>query len=369
MMYDYLIVGAGLFGSVCAYELQKAGFSVCVVDRRPRIGGNVYTETYNDIVIHRYGAHIFRTNDDQIWQYVNKFAEFRPFINSPIAIYKDEVYNLPFNMNTFNKLWGVKTPEEALEVIRRQQVPIKSPKNLEEFVLSTVGRDIYEKLIKGYTEKQWNRPCTELSPDIIKRIPLRFTYDNNYSANCKYQGIPIGGYTNIISQLLKNVEVKLGIEGKTFVRTYSSTVGKIIYSGCIDEFFEYSLGKLEYRSLRFVDDVLPINNYQGNAVVNYTDVDVPYTRIIEHKHFEAKDVSGTIITREYPATQGEPFYPVINATTKDLYNKYVNMAKKVTPKISFVGRLGSYQYVDMDETIDNALQLSAKLIAENKGGK
>ncbi|MBR1477883.1 MAG: UDP-galactopyranose mutase [Lachnospiraceae bacterium] len=364
MKYDYLIVGTGLFGSVFAYEMNKKGKKCICIDRRSHIGGNIYTEEKNGIQVHRYGAHIFHTSDKRIWEYVNRFAEFNNYINSPVAVYKNELYNLPFNMNTFSKMWGIRTPAEAMEKIEEQKKEshIEEPKNLEEQALSLIGRDVYEKLVKGYTEKQWGRDCTELPAFIIKRLPVRFTYDNNYFTD-RYQGIPIGGYTQIIEKLLDGIEVKLETDYKNFIAPGENEYGKILYTGMIDEFFDCQLGELQYRSLRFDTEVLSdVDNYQGNAVVNYTEREVPYTRIIEHKHFEFGKGNGTIITREYPATwnQGdEPYYPINDVKNSELYEKYTELSKK-EKNVLFGGRLGQYKYYDMDKVIAAALDMAER---------
>ncbi len=356
-MYDYLIVGAGFFGAVFAREMTDNGKKCLVIDRRPHIGGNCYTEQIEGINVHKYGAHIFHTSDEEIWEYINRFGNFNSFINSPVAIYKDELYNLPFNMNTFSKMWRVRTPAEAKKKIAEQisELCITEPQNLEEQALSLVGKDVYEKLVKGYTEKQWGRPCNELPAYIIKRLPLRFTYDNNYF-NDKYQGIPENGYTAVFEALLEGIDVRLGtdyndIKGENIAR-------KIVYCGCIDEFFGYALGELEYRSLRFENETLNTDNYQGNAVVNYTSADVPYTRIIEHKHFDHRDQEKTVITREYPAEWhrgNEPYYPITDEKNNTLYARYEEMAKQY-PNVIFGGRLGKYRYYDMDKVIRAALE-------------
>lgn len=378
MQYDYLIVGAGLFGAVCARELTKRGKTCLVIDRREHVAGNIYTENVRGINVHRYGAHIFHTSDKEVWNYVNQFAEFNNYINSPIARYKNELYNLPFNMNTFSKMWGVVTPEEAKAVIAKQvkEAGITEPKNLEEQALSLGGRDIYEKLIKEYTEKQWGRPCTELPAFIIKRLPFRFVYDNNYF-NDRYQGIPIGGYTKLVEKMLSGVKVVLNCDFKSAVseengifRMGEDTFQNLIYTGMIDEYFGYCYGPLQYRSLRFeTEELWDCDNYQGNAVVNYTSHEVAFTRIIEHKHFEfGKDengnpVKGTIITREYPQTweKGmEPYYPVNNGETAALYAKYQEKAAE-KKNITFGGRLGMYKYFDMDKVIRAALDTVAKM--------
>ena len=357
-MYDYLIVGAGLYGSVFAYEAHRHGKSCLVIDRRPHIGGNVYTENISGINVHRYGAHIFHTSSKAVWEYINQFAEFNSYINSPIAVYKNELYNLPFNMNTFSKIWGVKTPDEAKEKIEQQvkKLNIAEPKNLEEKALALVGEDIYEKLIKGYTEKQWGRKCTELPPFIIERLPLRFTFDNNYF-NDRYQGIPIGGYTQIIAQMLENADVKLSTDYFDFINGNAHIAGKTVYTGAIDEFFGHRLGRLQYRSVRFETRELPTANYQGNAVINYTDNETPYTRSIEHKHFEFGAQQTTVVSWEYPSEwnmDGEPCYPINNDINSRLLEKYKELAKAYG-NVIFGGRLGDYRYYDMDETIESAL--------------
>lgn len=363
MKYDYLIVGAGLFGAVFAHEAGKKGKKCLVVDRRNHIGGNIYTEEIEGIQVHRYGAHIFHTSNKEVWEYVNRFAEFNHYINSPIAVYKDELYNLPFNMNTFSKMWNIKTPAEAKEIIDRQiaDLGITEPANLEEQALSLVGRDVYEKLIKGYTEKQWGRKCTELPAFIIRRLPLRFTYDNNYF-NDRYQGIPIGGYTAIIKKLLEQADVKLGTDYLKERETYKDMADRIVFTGMIDEYFDYILGALEYRSVRFETEVLDCPNYQGNAVVNYTEREVPYTRIIEHKHFEFGTSDKTVISREYSSewkVGDEPYYPVNDERNSSLYEKYKELAEK-EKRVVFGGRLGSYKYYDMDKVILAALELAEK---------
>lgn len=356
-MYDYLIVGAGLFGAVFAYEAKKKGKRCLVIDKRAHIGGNCYTEKIEDISVHKYGAHIFHTSDKEIWDYVNQFAEFNNYINSPVAVYKDELYNLPFNMNTFSKMWGIKTPAEAQKIIADQikDLNITEPENLEEQALKLVGKDVYEKLIKGYTEKQWGRPCNELPSFIIKRLPLRFRYDNNYF-NDRYQGIPIGGYTQIVEKLLDGIDVKTNTDYFEFIKS-GEKFGKTVYTGMIDEFFDFEFGHLEYRSVRFETETLDIENYQGNAVVNYTAADVPFTRIIEHKHFEFGTQPKTVISREYSAEWKpgvDPYYPVNNDKNNALYEKYAKLAKE-RADIIFGGRLGMYKYFDMDKVIAAAL--------------
>lgn len=362
-MYDYLIVGAGLFGAVFAHEAYKKGRTCLVIDKRNNIGGNIYTESTEGINVHKYGAHIFHTSDKQIWDYVNRFAEFNNYINSPVAVYKDELYNLPFNMNTFSRMWNIKTPEQAKEIIASQiaDLGITEPHNLEEQALSLVGRDVYEKLIKGYTEKQWGRDCKELPAFIIKRLPLRFVYDNNYF-NDRYQGIPIGGYTAIIEKMLEGIEVRIGTDYFDFIRDNKNIARKTIFTGMIDEYYGYCYGPLQYRSVRFETEVLDCENYQGNAVVNYTDREVPYTRIIEHKHFEFGKQPKTVISREYSSEwkQGmEPYYPVNNEENNALYEKYRELADKES-NVIFGGRLGQYKYYDMDKVIAAALECAGK---------
>lgn len=365
--YDYLVVGSGLFGSVFAHEAQKKGKKVLVIEKRNHIGGNIYTREVEGIQVHEYGAHIFHTSNKKIWDYIGQFANFNRFTNSPVAIYKDEVYNLPFNMNTFSRLWNIKTPKEAKEIIEKQrkEAGIDIPQNLEEQAISLVGKDIYEKLVKGYTQKQWGHKCSELPSFIIKRLPVRFTYDNNYF-NDLYQGIPIGGYTRIIERLLKGVEVRCDTDFFEDRSYFENLADKIIYTGMIDEYFDYCFGPLEYRSLHFESEILDEENHQGNAVINYTDYEVPYTRIIEHKHFDFNNQPKTIITREYPADWkcgDEPYYPVNNETNNQLYQKYAVLAKE-KPNIFFGGRLGMYQYYDMDDIIDAALKYCEKELVE-----
>lgn len=362
-MYDYLIVGAGLFGAVFAHEAHKKGRTCLVIDKRNNIGGNIYTETTEGINVHKYGAHIFHTSDKQIWDYVNRFAEFNNYINSPVAVYKDELYNLPFNMNTFSRMWNIRTPEQAKEIIASQiaDLGITEPHNLEEQALSLVGRDVYEKLIKGYTEKQWGRDCKELPAFIIKRLPLRFIYDNNYF-NDRYQGIPIGGYTAIIEKMLEGIEVRTGTDYFDFIRDNKNIARKTIFTGMIDEYYGYCYGPLQYRSVRFETEVLDCENYQGNSVVNYTDREVPYTRIIEHKHFEFGKQPKTVISKEYSSEwkQGmEPYYPVNNEENNALYEKYRELADKES-NVIFGGRLGQYKYYDMDKVIAAALECVGK---------
>ncbi len=374
-MYDYLIVGAGLYGAVFAHEAAKAGKKCLVIDKRDHIAGNIYTEEKFGIQVHRYGAHIFHTDNKEVWDYVNQFAEFNRYTNSPVAKYKDEMYNLPFNMNTFHELWGVKTPEEAKAEIARQTAEAaekigNEPANLEEQALLLGGKDIYEKLIKGYTEKQWGRRATELPAFIIRRLPFRFVFDNNYF-NDRYQGIPIGGYTGLVKKLLGDTEVRLGVDFYKEREALSAEAREIIFTGLIDEFFDYKFGTLEYRSLRFETEEVDTDNYQGNAVVNYTEYEVPYTRIIEHKHFEefgsapkTSEDGKTIITREYPAAWekgDEPYYPVNNEENNALYEKYRELAEN-TKGVHFGGRLGKYKYYDMDDVIADALADAAKIL-------
>ena len=362
--YDYLIVGAGLYGAVAAHELTKKGKSCLVIDRRDHIAGNVYTEEIEGINVHKYGAHIFHTSNKEIWDYINQFAEFNNYINSPVAIYKDELYNLPFNMNTFSKMWNIKTPQEAKDMIAKQvaETGITEPKNLEEQALSLGGKDVYEKLIKGYTEKQWGRDCKDLPAFIIKRLPFRFTYNNNYF-NDRYQGIPIGGYTAIVEKMLEGCEVRTGVDFFEFRKENPDIADQIIFTGMIDEYFQYKLGALEYRMVRFETEVLDCENYQGNAVVNYTAREVPYTRIIEHKHFEFGTQPKTVISREYSSewTVGkEPYYPVNNEKNDALFAEYQKLAAE-EKNVHFGGRLGNYKYYDMDKVIEAALQAVAEL--------
>ncbi len=367
--YDYLVVGAGLYGAVFAHEEKKAGKSVLVIDKRDNIAGNVYTEKIEGIHVHKYGAHIFHTNNKKVWEYVNQFAEFNRFTNSPVANYHGELYSLPFNMYTFNKMWGVVTPEEAVAKIEEQkkEAGITNPENLEEQAISLVGKDIFEKLIKGYTEKQWGRSCRELPAFIIKRLPVRLTYDNNYF-NALYQGIPIGGYTKMVDNMLKGIEVRLGEDYLQQKDEYDSIADRVIYTGAIDAYFNFAIGHLEYRSVRFDTEVLDKPNYQGNAAVNYTDVETPWTRIIEHKWFEfGKDEQGndlpkTVISREYSSEWkpgDEPYYPVNDEKNGALYSEYKKMADK-EDKVVFGGRLGEYRYYDMDAVIASALDMCEK---------
>ena len=368
MQYDYLIVGTGLFGSIFAYEVNKKGKKCLVIDKRPHIAGNIYTEEQYGINVHKYGAHIFHTSNQEVWDYINQFATFNRYTNSPVARYKDELYNLPFNMNTFNKLWGVVTPEEAQAKIEqeKQECGITEPKNLEEQAISLIGKTIYEKLVKGYTEKQWGQKATELPSFIIKRLPVRFIYDNNYF-NDIYQGIPMGGYTKIIEKMLDGIDVKLNYDYFEHKEELDNIAEKIVFTGPIDQYYNYQFGELQYRSVRFETEVLDKENYQGNAVVNYTEYEVPYTRIIEHKHFEygaslGKIAEGeakekTIISREYSDTwvQGkEPYYPINNERNNNLYKQYEELAQNDS-KVIFGGRLGQYKYYDMDKVILEAL--------------
>lgn len=358
--YDYLVVGAGLYGAVFAQQAKQNGKSVLVIDKRPHIGGNVYTKRVEDIHVHVYGAHIFHTNDKEVWEYVNAFAEFNRFTNSPVANYRGELYSLPFNMYTFNQMWGVVTPQEAEEKILQQkrEAGITEPKNLEEQAISLVGKDIYEKLIKGYTEKQWGRPCNELPAFIIQRLPVRFTFDNNYF-NAKYQGIPIGGYTKLVENMLDGIEVRLNVDYLDEKEYWDALAEKIVYTGAIDRYFDYRLGVLEYRSVRFETEVLDTPNFQGNAAVNYTDAETPYTRIIEHKWFEFGAQPKTVISREYSLEWklgDEPYYPINNERNAKLYAEYKALADKES-KVIFGGRLGEYKYYDMDTVIASSLQL------------
>lgn len=367
--YDYLIVGAGLFGAVAAYLAHKAGKRCLVIDKRPHIAGNIYTHEIEGIPVHKYGAHIFHTSNAKVWAFVNRFATFNNFVNSPIANYKGRLFNLPFNMNTFYEIWGVTTPKEALAKIeeQRQAAGICDPQNLEEQAISLVGTDIYQLLIKGYTEKQWDRDCKDLPASIIKRLPVRLTFDNNYF-NARWQGIPIDGYTRLVERLLEGIEVRLGVDYLQEQERLSATSRKVIFTGPIDAFFDCCCGPLEYRTVRFENKILPVENYQGVAVVNYTEREVPYTRVIEHKHFVfstqgRKDV--TVISREYPEewdSSKEPYYPVNNEKNSQLYEKYVTLAKtqEEARKVIFGGRLGSYRYYDMDKVIEAAFELARR---------
>lgn len=366
MHYDYLLVGAGLFNATIAYEAIKAGKKCLVIDKRSHIGGNIYTQEVAGINVHKYGAHIFHTDNKNVWEFVNSFAQFNRYTNCPVANYKGSMYNLPFNMNTFTRIWpDVVTPEQALSRIQIQATEMagKTPSNLEEQAISLVGRDIYELLIKGYTEKQWGRKCTELPASIITRLPVRLIYDNNYF-NDHYQGIPVGGYTQIVQKMLTGCDIELGIDFLTDKEKWLSVADTVIYTGTIDSFFEYQFGPLEYRSLRFEEELLNMENFQGNAVVNYTDEITPYTRIIEHKHFEFGTQPQTVITREYPATWqlgDEPYYAVNDTKNDEIYRKYVSLASQ-QKNLFFGGRLGMYKYFDMDDTILAAWDLAEKII-------
>lgn len=366
MKYDYLVVGAGLYGAVFAHEAKEKGKSVLVIDKRDHIAGNVYTEEIEGINVHKYGAHIFHTNNKKVWEYITKFAEFNRFTNSPVANYKGELYSLPFNMYTFNKMWGVITPQEAATKIEEQRkaAGITEPKNLEEQAISLVGTDIYEKLVKGYTEKQWGRPCDELPAFIIKRLPVRLTFDNNYF-NALYQGIPMGGYTKMVENLLDGIEVRLGEDYLEKKAEYDALAERIVYTGAIDAYFDYRLGALEYRSVRFENEVLDIPNFQGNAAVNYTDAETPWTRIIEHKWFEFGDQPKTVISREYSSewkVGDEPYYPVNDEKNGKLYAEYKKLAEAEN-NVIFGGRLGEYKYYDMDAVIASALEMCEKELA------
>ena len=359
-MYDYLIVGSGLFGSIFAYEANKRGKACLVIDKRDHIGGNIYTEEIEGINVHKYGAHIFHTSNKEVWNYIQQFAEFNRYTNCPIANYKGEIYNMPFNMNTFNKHWGVVTQQEAKDKIDEQikESGIVNPKNLEEQAISLVGKDIYEKLVKGYTQKQWGRPCHELPSFIIKRLPVRFTYDNNYF-NDIYQGIPIGGYTKIIEKMLDGIDIKLNYDFFDHREELEKIADKIVFTGMIDQFYNYKFGTLEYRSLKFETEILDCENYQGNAVVNYNEYEIPYTRIIEHKHFEYGTQSKTVITKEYPSNWekgDEPYYPMNDKKNNELYAKYKELADQEN-KVIFGGRLGMYKYFDMHNVIEEALKV------------
>ena len=361
--YDYIVVGAGLFGSIFAYEANKRGKKCLVIDKRNHIGGNIYCENIENINVHKYGAHIFHTSNKEVWNYVNSFVEFNRYTNCPVANYKGDLYNLPFNMNTFYQLWKVKTPKEAIAKIEEQvkEANIQEPKNLEEQAIKLVGKDIYEKLIKGYTEKQWGKNATELPSFIIKRLPVRLTFDNNYF-NDTYQGIPIGGYNKIIEKMIDGIEVRLNTDFFENREVFEEIADKIVFTGMIDEFYNYKFGTLEYRSLRFEHEILNEENHQGNAVVNYTEYDIPYTRIIEHKHFEYGTQPKTVITREYPATWNrgdEPYYPINNDKNNELYSKYKELADK-EEKVIFGGRLAEYKYYDMHHVIEQALNCVKK---------
>lgn len=363
--YDYLIVGAGLFGAVFAQEAKKAGKKCLVIDKRDHIAGNIYTREIEGIQVHEYGAHIFHTSNKEVWQYIGQFVEFNRYTNSPVANYKGEIYNMPFNMNTFNKLWGVVTPKEAQEKIAQQKQTyfVENPKNLEEQAINLVGPDVYTKLVKGYTEKQWGKRADQLPSFIIKRLPVRFTYDNNYFDD-QYQGIPIGGYTRMVEKLLEGTEVRLNQNFLDKPQQYQELADTIVYTGMVDEYFNYCYGELEYRSLRFETEILEQENYQGNAVVNYTEYEVPYTRIIEHKHFEYGTQPSTVITREYPQAWkkgDEPYYPVNDQENAALFAKYQQLAEK-EGNVIFGGRLGQYKYYDMDDTVEAALLCVQKAI-------
>ena len=364
--YDYLVVGAGITAAVFAHEAALAGKSCLVIDRRPHIAGNIYTKDVDGINVHEYGAHIFHTSIKPVWDYVNRFAEFNNYVNSPVAVYKDELYNMPFNMNTFSKMWGIRTPAEAAAIIEEQKAAcaVENPANLEEQALSLVGRDIFEKLVKGYTEKQWGRDCKELPASIIRRLPVRFTYDNNYF-NDRWQGIPMGGYTAMVERMFGDTEILLDTEYKEFIAEHEGVADRVIYCGPIDEYFDYKLGNLEYRSLRFESEKLDCENWQGNAVVNYTEREVPFTRIIEHKHFEfgrnaaGETIHTTVITRENPANWqpgDEPYYPINDERNTKLYEEYAALAE-AEGDVVFAGRLGGYKYYDMDKAIAAAFDL------------
>ncbi|MDU2673170.1 MAG: UDP-galactopyranose mutase [Clostridium sp.] len=366
--YDYLIVGAGLFGAIFAYEANKRGKKCLVIDKRNHIGGNIYCENIENINVHKYGAHIFHTSNKEVWEYVNSFVEFNRYTNCPVANYKGELYNLPFNMNTFYQLWNVKTPKEAMDKIQEQvaEANIMEPQNLEEQAIKLVGKDIYEKLIKGYTEKQWGKKATELPSFIIKRLPVRLTFDNNYF-NDTYQGIPIGGYNKIIDKMLEGIEVRLDTDFFANREEFGSMTEKIVFTGMIDEFYNYKFGDLEYRSLRFEHEILDEKNHQGNAVINYTEYEIPYTRIIEHKHFEYGDQSKTVITREYPAKWNrgdEPYYPINNERNNSMYAKYKELADN-EENVIFGGRLAQYKYYDMHHVIEQALNAVKNEFGEN----
>lgn len=362
--YDFIIVGAGLYGSICAFELKKRGYKCLVVEKRNHIGGNCYTEKIEGINVHKYGAHIFRTSVKKIWEYIQQFAEFNNFINTPLANYHGEIYNLPFNMNTFSRMWGIFTPEEAKKIIQDQRIISENKvKNLEEYAISQVGTDVYNKLIKGYTEKQWGRECKDLPATIMRRIPIRYTYNNNYYLD-RYQGIPIGGYTQIFEKMLNGTDVELSVSFSDIKNRYLNKNVKVIYTGPIDEYFEYQFGPLEYRSLKFEHEIIDIDNYQGVAVVNYTDNETPYTRVIEHKHFEENISNRTVISREYPFEwkQGvEPYYPINDEKNQEKLSKYLSLATK-EKNIFFGGRLGEYKYTDMQDTVKMALDMVDKIM-------
>lgn len=363
MTYDYLIVGAGLFGSAFAYEAGKKGHRCLVLEKRNHIGGNLYTENKCGINVHMYGPHIFHTSDKEIWDYINAFADFNPFVNQPLANYKGKLYHLPFNMNTFYELWGTTTPQEAKRVINVQTRPYQkeNPENLEDYVLSTIGNDLYQKLVKGYTEKQWGRKASELPAFLIKRLPLRWTYDNNYF-NDRYQGIPIGGYTAIIEKMLNQADVQTSVDFFDDQRGLRKYAHKLVYTGMIDRYYDYRYGKLDYRSLRFQHEILECDNFQGNAVINYTDAQTPYTRIIEHKHFEGTISDKTVITKEYPQSFSdleEPYYPINNFSNNERYNRYKSLTEQ-DPDVLFRGRLGQYRYYNMDEILSSVLTTAQK---------
>lgn len=366
MHYDYLIVGAGLYGAVFAHEMKKRGKSCLVLEKRDHIAGNIYCENIEGIHVHKYGAHIFHTSNKEVWNYVNQFAEFNNYVNSPVARYKGEVYNMPFNMNTFAKMWNIATPKEAAAKIEAQRREISGePRNLEEQAVSLVGRDIYEKLVKGYTEKQWGRDCKDLPAFIIRRLPVRFTYNNNYF-NDRFQGIPMGGYTRMVEKMLEGIEVKLGVNYLDNREKWNAMAERIVYTGPVDAYFCYSLGELEYRSVRFETEILDEENYQGNAVVNYTERDIPYTRIIEHKHFEFGTQPKTVISREYPSEWQpgeEPYYPINDEKNSALYERYKKLAD-AEENVVFGGRLGEYKYYDMDKVIEAALARVAEEYGE-----
>ena len=363
MKYDFLVVGAGFFGAVFAHEARARGKRVLVVDRRDHIGGNCYTETVEGIHVHRYGAHIFHTSDRRVWEYLNRLTEFNNYVNSPIANYKGQIYNMPFNMNTFSRLWGISTPDEAKAIIESQRGAVTEPRNLEEQAISLVGKDIYEKLVKGYTEKQWGRSCSELPSFIIRRLPVRFTYNNNYFSD-RYQGIPENGYTAIFEKLLEGIEVRLGTDYLSERETLRPLAEKVIFTGPIDEYFGFRFGPLQFRSLRFETEILDTDNFQGNAVVNYTDRETPFTRIIEHKHFNFGTQPKTVITREYPADWqpgDEPYYTVNDEKNNALYQRYADLAAQ-EENVYFGGRLGEYKYYDMDKVIASSLRLCEELL-------
>ena len=372
-MYDYLIVGAGLSGAVFAHEANKRGKKVKVIDKRHHMGGNVYCKEVEGIQVHQYGAHIFHTSNQQIWDYVNQFVDFHPFINAPLANYKGRLYHLPFNMNTFYAMWGTKTPQEAREKIASQTQHLEDtePRNLEEQAIKLIGKDIYESLIKGYTEKQWGRPATDLPAFIIKRLPVRFTYDNNYFSD-RYQGIPVGGYNVLIERMLEGIEVELGVDFFAQRQDLEAQAKKVVFTGMIDQYFEYKYGQLEYRGLRFEHEVLDMDNFQGNAVINYTEREIPYTRIIEHKHFEHGQQEKTVISREYPADwqQGdEPYYPINDAANNAIYAQYAAEAQGLKDKVIFCGRLADYKYYDMHMVIERALAVAQEELGEPGVGK